>query len=211
MDPGRQPEESEVPQHLPAVCRGGRRSKHDLVFFVHQDLYLPYGWEEKLFQSLAQLERIDPQWGVLGAVGAVSMESQDPTDRRCSAGTGAIPRLSPLLPLPAEVEALDEQWLGMRLSRGPAFDRDLPGFHCYGIDLSLTAREAGMKSYAIDAFVWHKFRDPQGNLIACREDSPKIAARWGDGFMAEFNPSADYVEKKWSKYRPFQTTSWTWK
>src|SRR6266540_1504307 len=71
-----------------------------------------------------------------------------------------------------------------------------------------SSREAGMKSNAIDAFVWHKFRDPQGNLIACREDSPKIAARWGDGFMAEFNPSADYVEKKWSKYRPFQTTSW---
>jgi len=187
-------------------------AKHDLVFFVHQDLYLPYGWEEKLFQSLAQLERLDPQWGVLGAVGAVSMESQDPDGPKVLRGHWCDPHgYHRLLPLPAEVEALDEQWLGMRLSRGPAFDRDLPGFHCYGIDLSLTAREAGMKSYAIDAFVWHKFRDPQGNLIACREDSPKIAARWGDGFMAEFNPSADYVEKKWSKYRPFQTTSWTWK
>jgi len=28
--------------------------------------------------------------------------------------------------------------------------------------------------------------------------------------MAEFGPSADYVEQKWQKYLPFQTTSWTW-
>ena len=78
-------------------------------------------------------------------------------------------------------------------------------------DLSLSAREAGQRSYAIDCFVWHKYRDPDGSLIARREDSPKIAARWKEEFMAEFNPSADFVEKKWQKYRPFQTTSWTWR
>ncbi len=28
--------------------------------------------------------------------------------------------------------------------------------------------------------------------------------------MGEFVPGAEYVERKWKKYLPFQTTSWTW-
>ncbi len=189
-----------------------RGARNDLVFFLHQDLYLPHGWEPRLFEALAELERLEPRWGVLGAVGAVAMEIQKSVEPKELRGHWCDPHgYHRRGPLPAEVEALDEQWLGIRQSRGLSFDPDLPGFHCYGIDISLAAREAGLKSYAIDAFVWHKYRDPQGNLITRREDSPKIAARWNEGFMAEFNPSADYVEKKWSKFIPFQTTSWTWR
>ncbi len=188
-----------------------RGARNDLVFFLHQDLYLPHGWEARLFEALAEIERLDPRWGVLGAVGAVAMEIQKPLEPKELRGHWCDPHgYHRHGPLPAEVEALDEQWLGLRQSRGLSFDPDLPGFHCYGIDLSLAAREAGLKSHAIDAFVWHKYRDPQGNLITRHEDSPKIAARWKEGFMAEFNPSADYVEKKWSKFIPFQTTSWKW-
>jgi len=193
-------------------AENARKAENDLVFFLHQDLYLPPGWEERFFRSLLELEVMDHHWGVIGGVGAVIMEQQDPTRPKELRGHWCDPHgYHRMGPLPAEVEALDEQWLGVRKSRGPEFDPDLPGFHCYGIDLSLSAREAEMKSYAIDAFVWHKFRDPQGNLILSRENSPKIATRWQEGFMAEFNPSADYVEKKWSKYLPFQTTSWTWR
>ncbi len=187
-------------------------ARNDLVFFMHQDLYLPPGWEERTFQALEELERDDPRWGVVGAVGAVAFGRQDPSGVKELRGHWCDPHgYHRRGPLPAEVESLDEQWLGVRLSRGPSFDADLPGFHCYGIDLSLTAREMGMRSYAIDSFVWHKYRGTDGNLILSREHSPKIAARWDEGFMAEFNPAADYVEKKWSKYLPFQTTSWTWR
>ncbi len=186
-------------------------ASHDLVFFMHQDLYLPAGWEDRVARRLKELEEIDPAWGVLGGVGAIkALENTgapkvlkghwcDPHGyQRCGA-------------LPAEVESLDEQWLGVRRSRGVSFDPDLPGFHCYGIDLSLIAREAGLKSYAIDAFVWHKFRDAVGRLITCQKDSPKIRNRWSGEFMEQFHPAAEFVEKKWSKYLPFQTTSWNWK
>ena len=187
-------------------------AKHDLVFYLHQDVFLPPGWEERLFLSLEELEREDPRWGVIGAVGAVAMGSQNPDGPKELRGHWCDPHgYHRRGPLPAEVEALDEQWLGVRQSRGPAFDRDLPGFHCYGIDLSLTAREMGLRTYAIDAFVWHKYRDADGHLITRREDSPKIRQRWSESFMAEFNPSADFVDAKWRKYRPFQTTSWEWK
>ena len=93
---------------------------------------------------------------------------------------------------------------------GVSFDPDVPGFHCYGIDLSLTAREAGRRSYALDAFVWHKYKNSDGYLVSRQQDSEKIRRRWGDDFMREFQPAADYVEKKWKKYLPFQTTSWSW-
>jgi hypothetical protein len=184
------------------------RAQNDLVCFVHQDLFLPEGWEERLFAALRELEERDPSWGVLGAVGALPPVPGAPKELR---GHWCDPSgYYRHGPLPHEVESLDEQWLGMRKSRGLRFDSNLPGFHCYGIDLSLTARERSMKSYAIDAFVWHKYRDSRGYLVERREQSEKIRRRWSGEFMAEFRPAADYVERKWKKYLPFQTTSWTW-
>jgi arylsulfatase A-like enzyme len=187
------------------------RAENDLLFFMHQDLFLPEGWEERAAMALRDLKRRDPRWGVLGAVGAIpARENGD--GPKVLKGHWCDPHGYFLHgPLPHEVESLDEQWLGLRRSSGVAFDPELPGFHCYGIDLSLSARELGRKSWAIDAFVWHKYADRRGGLIASKDDSPKIRERWSDGFMAEFNPSAEYVERKWGKFLPFQTTSWNWK
>jgi hypothetical protein len=184
------------------------RARNDLVFFLHQDVLLPEGWERRLFGQLADLEEVEPAWGVIGAVGALPPV---PGAKKELRGHWCDPSgYYRLGPLPCEVQALDEQWLGIRKSRGVRFDPSLPGFHCYGIDLSLQARERGLRSWALDAFVWHKHRDSSGHLITCREDSPKIRRRWSDEFMREFRPSADYVAKKWKKYLPFQTTSWNW-
>jgi hypothetical protein len=47
-------------------------------------------------------------------------------------------------------------------------------------------------------------------LIARREDSPKIRRRWSEEFLEEFRPSSEYVERKWRRFLPFQTTSRTW-
>ncbi len=185
--------------------------ENDLVFFMHQDLYLPHGWEERVAIALNELEEKDPNWGVIGGVGAIkALENEGQS--KILKGHWCDPHgYHRMGPLPHEVESLDEQWLGLRRSSGLRFDANLPGFHCYGIDISLTAREAGLKSYAIDAFVWHKFRDSRGWLIGGKEDSKKIVGRWTDQWMADFNPSAEYVEGKWQKYLPFQTTSWNWK
>ncbi|HVR74259.1 MAG TPA: sulfatase-like hydrolase/transferase [Planctomycetota bacterium] len=184
------------------------KARNDLVFFLHQDVFLSEGWEAKLFSALGDLEAREPRWGILGAVGALPPIPGSPKQLR---GHWCDPSgYYRLGPLPHEVDSLDEQWLGIRRSRGVRFDPELPGFHCYGIDLSLSARESGLKSYALDAFVWHKYRDSSGYIVGRREDSPKIRRRWSDEFMEEFQPSADHVERKWRKFLPFQTTSWTW-
>ena len=184
------------------------RAKNDLVLFVHQDLYLYDGWEKRFFCGLRELEEMDPQWGVIGPVGALGVIAGEKKQLR---GHWSDPSGYHFEgPLPHEVESLDEQLLGVRRRNGIEFDAGLPGFHCYGIDLSLAARERGHKSYALDCYAWHKFKDSEGRLVERRERSSKIKRRWGEEFMREFGPSADYVEKKWQKYLPFQTTSWAW-
>ena len=181
---------------------------NDLVFFLHQDVYLPHGWEARIALALAELEKRDSRWGVLGSAGVLHPMAGSEKELR---GHWCDPHgYWRIGPLPHEVQALDEQWLGVRKSSGVHFDPDLPGFHCYGIDLCLTALELSRKSYAIDAFVWHKYKDSYGRLISQREDSPKIQRRWSEEFMAAFEPAAAFVETKWKKYLPFQTTSWTW-
>ena len=184
------------------------RAECGLLFFLHQDVYLPDGWESKVARALGSLERKDPDWGVIGAVGALA--ERERASSRCSGhwcdphGYHFIP------PLPREVDSLDEMWLGVRREGRPAFDPNLPGFQCYGMDLSLTARAQGRASYAVDAFLWHKYRTGDGRAIERPEDSPSIESRWSDEFMASFLPSARYVEDKWRAQLPFRTTSWSW-
>jgi arylsulfatase A-like enzyme len=183
-------------------------AQNDLIFFIHQDVFLPEGWEESMFRALLELEKRDPLWGVLGAVGALPPV---PGSSKKLRGHWCDPSgYYHVGPLPHEVDSLDEQWLGIRKSRGSNFDPDMPGFHCYGIDLSLATRNEGLKSYAIDAFVWHKHRDAKGSLIGRSHESAKILRRWSEEFMEEFQPAAEYVERKWKKFFPFQTTTWSW-
>ncbi len=151
-------------------CEGLRRACHDLVFFIHPDVYLPENWEADVYNGLRLLDDIDPAWGVIGAAGNLPMGSDGDVAR----GHWADPQHQQNCrhgPLPSEVFSLDECWLGLRKSRGIAFDSKMPGFHCYGLDLCLTARTRGARSYAIDAFIWHKFKDPAGNRIASAAES----------------------------------------
>lgn len=44
-------------------------ARHDLVIFVHQDVYLPEQWLDQVMTSIVALETFDPHWGVLGCYG----------------------------------------------------------------------------------------------------------------------------------------------
>ena len=55
-----------------------------------------------------------------------------------------------------QCQSLDEGFLGVRKSRSAPPDPDLPGFDAYGTGLVLANRAAGLKSYMLGAFMWHK-------------------------------------------------------
>lgn len=188
------------------------RARHDLVLFCHQDLFLLDDWGRRFFSALGELEREDPDWGVVGSVG-VAPPAAAGRRRRVSRlrGHWVDPRGHHYAgPLPHPVQSLDEMWLGVRRSTGVRFDRDLPGFHCYGMDLSLTARASGRRSYALDCLVWHKHRDGEGRIITRPQESDRIRRRADDDFHRRYAVSYDYVAAKWGHCLPFSSTSADW-
>jgi hypothetical protein len=74
----------------------------------------------------------------------------------------------------------------------------------------LTAASRGLRSYAIDAFVIHKYKDPNGALITSKFDSQKIMRRSNPEFQAATKLSKDYIGRKWFAQLPFRSTSMTW-
>lgn len=180
-----------------------RRASCDLIFFVHQDVHFPEAWEEQIAGALSEVETRDSSWGVIGAVGM----GFDGRSRGAWSDPGGSYRRGPL---PSPVQSLDELWLGMRRSRGLSFDPALPGFHCYGMDLCLTARQRGLVCYALDARCHHKYRDAAGNRIDNPAQSAKIIARNMPSFKADFAKSCSYVARKWHSCMPFASTSFQW-
>ena len=191
------------------------QAENDLMIFCHQDVLLPPGWESRFFAAVADLERRDPDWGVIGSAGVLPLGDATLLSSgrrvRLPRGHWADPGGYKYIgPLPQEVLCLDEMWLGVRRSSGIRFDPELPGFHCYGIDLSLTALAAGKRSYALDSFVWHKHRDRDGEIITRPDHSTKIVDRRSDSFRATYLRSHSYVAEKWSRFLPFASTSSVW-
>ncbi len=199
-------------EHICALyAQGLEAAKTDLVFFVHQDVFVPPEWESQVMTALAELEAIDPDWGVAGPVGVgLALDPKGRWNRGHWADPGSGGQWRRIGPLPAEVQALDELCLGVRRSSGVGFDPKLPGFHCYGMDLSLTARAMGLRSWAIDAPLWHKRFDPQGNPVIGKAQSRKIVDRRTPEFQAAYERSKAFVREKWRRFLPFRSTSTAW-
>jgi hypothetical protein len=156
------------------------------------------------------LDRHPSQWGVAGVAGRAFRSTDVPDPPNIGHWSDPHKYHEPTVKLPAEVQILDELLMIVRADSGVTFDPDLPGFHCYGADLCLTARDKGLKSYVIDAPVVHKLFRPDGTLIETGDRTHKIANRQTPEFRADFMRSADYVRRKWAKYLPFEGTSHRW-
>ena len=157
------------------------KAVHDLVAFVHQDVFLPQGWDRRLLDVVAGLEQRGTRWGALGCYG-ISLSGG-------AAGYLYANGLGSLLGspgAPVEAQSLDEVVLVLRRSGGLRFDPDLPGFHLYGTDICLQARQAGRRCYAIGNFCFH--------------NSLPIL-----GLNADFWGCAEYLRRKWRPSLPVKT------
>lgn len=158
------------------------RCSNDLIIFAHQDLFLPETWAYHLENSLDYLDRVDPDWGVLGCWGAT--QDGKLAGHIYSTGLGMLGQFSNH---PIEVRTLDEVLLILRKSSGLRFDISLPHFHFYGTDICLSAEEKGRKSYAISAVCVHNTKQ----LLVLPE---------------EFYESCRHIRRRWWYKLPVQTT-----
>jgi len=147
---------------------GLERAKHEWIVCVHQDVYLPIGWDRRLARQIREAERRFGPIGVAGVYGVGAAEAgQAP---RCA--TEPVPFCSPLAAervgwvvdrgrllrdgpeLPERVATLDELLLVVPRDTPLRFNPAL-GFHLYGADICLQAQERGLAIVALGALCHH--------------------------------------------------------
>lgn len=178
-----------------AIREGASRARHDLVVFVHEDVLLLDGWQSAFERSLDELERVDPEWGIVGVAGlrqadrSASGHWSDPHGYHDHLGGRPF----------AEVDCLDEHLLALRRRELETLDEGLPSIHNLGRDLALAVAREGRRTYVVDAPTVHKYADAEGRPIAAPSGSPKIVARSSLTWLAERAVSDDYLAHKWGE------------
>jgi hypothetical protein len=159
---------------------------HDIVVFVHQDVYLPAGWFAGLEQAVAAIEAGGVRWGVLGCFGS----RPDAFGGVGEVYTRGLGRHGRALLRPEVIETLDEILLVVRRSSGLRFDPALPHYHLYGTDICLEARTRGLATLAFQGFLVHN----TNQLLA---------------LPPEFYACYRYVRRKWRTSLPIATACLT--
>ena len=181
-DPSRLTVLRDQPTAGTAYNAGLAQTRADICVFVHQDVYLPRGWDGLLAREIGKLNAMDPNWGVAGVYG-VGQDGRH-AGRVWSTGLRREIGSSPQTPVPAQ--SFDELLLVLNRRSGLCFDPDLPSFHLYGMDIAQTALDRGLGAYVIDAPVIHN-SVPTPTLMG--------------GFRSAYN----YGRHKWSRRLPIQT------
>jgi len=117
--------------------KGAEIATGEILVFVHQDVYLPRGWDSQLIEQFKEAER---RFGPLGVAGAFGFLVEDGDATPLGRVIDRQTLLDVPTPLPALATGLDEIVLAMRRDSPLQTDPAL-GFHLYGVDLALQAHE----------------------------------------------------------------------
>jgi hypothetical protein len=158
------------------------------LVWLHQDVFLPLGWETQFAQAIEEAERKFHQVSVVGVYGvrgegAQAVRAGHVLDRGVELTEPAA--------LPCEVDSLDELLFAVRVDSGLRLDPDL-GFDFYATDLVLSAQAKGLTSVVVDAFCEHWSDTPASGAVPAATLS-RIAA------------SACVFESKWQSRLPLTT------
>lgn len=126
---------------------------NEIVVLLHQDVYLPPGWTRQL---VAQYRAAEQQYGRIGIAGFYGVAKVD--GKKEYFGT-VVDRHHLLYspPVPTRVETLDELALVVPKSTKLRFDPSL-GWHLYGSDFALQAKQQGEAVVVFDALCYHHSR-----------------------------------------------------
>lgn len=159
------------------------------IVWVHQDVFLPEGWDALFNQAIAQAEQ---QLGPLAIVGTYGVQGAGVQATHAGHVLDRGQVLRGPLPLPCLVDSLDELLVAVRSDSGLRMDPAL-GWDFYATDLVLQAQAAGLQAAAVDAFCEHWSSTPQHPPLP-RPTAQRIA-RSGAAF-----------EAKWEQKFPLTTT-----
>lgn len=124
------------------------KSKGTYIILCHQDVICK-DTAAHLKACIETIDKIDPQWAVLGNAGGISIKKYSKYFINGKSELEHIP------PVPAKVQTLDENFLVLKKSANLGFSCDLAGFHFYGADICLQAAFRGYKCYTIPFLVQH--------------------------------------------------------
>ena len=162
------------------------RTTADLVIFVHQDVYLPDGWVSRIVTEADRLDKVAPNWAVMGVYG---ITRQGAHVGRLWSGDQQL-ELVGSGGLSGEIASLDEVVVMLRTDAGLRFDPNLPHFHLYGTDIVQTATAAGRSAHVVPAPVVH--------------NTVPVASLAG-GFTAGYR----FMQHKWAARLPIFTSMTT--
>jgi hypothetical protein len=155
--------------------RGLEQARHRPVVCVHQDVYLPRGWDARLVVQLHEAQRTFGPIGVAGAYG-VSLLGGRVLRAGCVVDRDRL--LNEPAKLPSLVETLDELLLVLPEPSTWRFDSSL-GWHFYGADVCLQARSRGLHSVALDVVCLHHSRSV-GLPLAFFASGRVFARKWSE-------------------------------
>lgn len=133
-----------------ALNHGARLARHEVICFVHQDVYLHSA--SRLLEVADKLGADPGDWGLLGAagIGAGGESVGLLRDRVQLIGASAVE--------PVEVDSLDEVMFLVRrelVLREPLVeDADL-AWHAYAVEYGVRLRELGLRVGAVDLAITH--------------------------------------------------------
>jgi len=132
------------------VRRFLREARGSYVMIVHQDA-VPLEPAGKLLARIAEVEKADPLWGVIGNAGRTT-KAEAVLSLVVEKETFALGQSF------REVETIDENVIIVRNGTAITVSADTTGFHLYAFDLCSVAARLGYRSYVVDHLWRHDSR-----------------------------------------------------
>jgi hypothetical protein len=161
------------PSAADGLNAGLARARHPLVVCLHQDVYLPDGWDRRFRLQYLLAER---RFGPLGVAGVYGVTCEGERVGRAGHVVDRERLLREPPALPAAVDTLDELLLALPRDTPLRFDPQL-GFHFYGADCCLEGARRGLPSVAVDALCLHNSRSA-GLPSAFYPSAARFAVKW---------------------------------
>jgi len=164
-------------------------ASHHWLVWVHQDVYLPDGWD---LQFASALQTALVEWPNLAVAGVYGVRGFGPNMVRSGHVLDRGKDLREPKPLPALADSLDELLVAVKVGSGLRMDPAM-GFDFYGTDLVLQAQAQNMQAAVLDAYCEH-WSDTPG------------AWPLPDNLVQRISHNAEAFESKWQHALPVSTS-----